>query len=72
MKASSQGIPQKERLQIMIFELEKITQLSSDDMFPQYIKKKNKNKQAKQKNCCSLSQLKKNKKTRSSTIRCVV
>lgn len=50
------------------FELEQITQLSSDDMFPQYIKKK-KNKQAKQKNCCSLSQL---KKTRSSTIRCVV
>lgn len=52
------------------FELEQIPQLSLDDMFPQYIKKKTKNNQAKQKNCCSLSPLK--KKTRSSTIRCVV
>lgn len=52
------------------FELERITQFSSDDMFPQYIKKKpnQKTKQAKKKKRCSLSQL---KKTRSNTIRCV-
>lgn len=69
MKASSQGTPRKQRLQIMILNWSKSHNYPRMTCSHNISKnKKQKTKQAKKKICCSLSQL---KKTRSNTIRCV-